>query len=50
METVYNIWKKDTAPYYEVVVVCDTCYQKVAKCECEDEQRDPLDEVQCNEL
>jgi len=43
METVYDIWRTDTPPFFEVVVVCDTCFEKVAKCECEDEE-------QCNEL
>ena len=40
MKTVYDIWRMDTPPFFEVVVVCDACRQKVAKCECGPEPKD----------
>ena len=40
METVYDIWKTDIPPYYEVVVVCDACWKRPKDCEC------PIDETE----
>ena len=45
METVYDIWKKDTAPYYEVVVVCSECYKRPRKCECEEPEDEDDNEL-----
>jgi hypothetical protein len=34
MTSSYDIFKTDTPPYFQVVVVCDTCRQRVKDCNC----------------
>lgn len=50
MNTYYDIYPKDTEPYYEVVVVCDECYRKVAKCECVEPENVDEDEDEFGRL